>query len=117
MNDLYLDPIAGDVSIKDFSVRIVAGAERVRQQLDIKLKLWSGEWFLDTEFGTPYLEGVLGKQISLNGAVAAIKKSIMEVADVDRITDFRYNFDRRARVLTVNFDCHTPYGIIKVATA
>lgn len=113
MNDLLLDPKTGDLIVDDLCVFIVQGAERVRQNLEVKLRLWTGEWFLDTEFGTPYLEGVLGKRISLNGAIAAIKKSILEVADVDRITDFQYDFNRSARRLTVNFECSTPYGLIK----
>lgn len=92
------------------NLSIVQGAERVRQQLYVKLNLWQQEWFLDTEFGTPYLEGVLGKQITLNGAVAAIKKSILEVADVDSITRFEYTFNRQTRMLDVDFDCHTPFG-------
>ena len=114
MNDLKLDPQTGDLVVDDMCLYIVKGADRVRQNLEIKLKLWSGEWFLDTEFGTPYLEGILGKRVSLNGALAALKKSILEVADVDRITDFQYQFNRSARNLTVNFECHTPYGLIRI---
>ena len=114
MNDLLLDPANGDLQIDMLNLTVVQGAERVRQQLYVKLSLWQQEWFLDTEFGTPYLEGVLRKQITLNGAVAAIKKSILEVADVDSITRFEYTFNRQTRMLDVDFDCHTPFGIIRV---
>lgn len=113
MNDLQLDTLTGDLLVEDLSVFIVKGADRVRQNLDVKLNLWSGEWFLDTEFGTPYLDGVLGKQISLNGATAALKKSILEVADVDRITRFSPRFDRVARRLNVDFECYTPFGLVR----
>lgn len=116
MNDLLLDPDTGDLQIDILNLTVVQGAERVRQQLQIKLSLWTSEWFLDIEFGTPYLQSVLGKQITLNGAVAAIKTSIMEVNDIDQITRFNYSFDRKQRRLTVDFDCHTPYGIIRVTT-
>lgn len=112
MNDLYLDPLTGDIAIDGLNASIVLGAERVRQNLYVKLKLFSGEWFLDTEFGTPYLDSILGKQITLNGAVAALKTSILEVSDVDSITRFDYSFDRAQRKLTVDFDCHTPFGIV-----
>lgn len=117
MDDLQLDPATGDLLIDEMCIYLVKGADRVRQNLDVKLKIWAGEWFLDTEFGTPYLEKILGKQITLNAALAALKKSILEVADVDRITSFKPNFDRRNRRLTVDFECHTPYGLIRTTTA
>jgi len=116
MNDLALDPITNDLAISGLDLYVIKGADRVRQQLLIKLKLWSGEWFLDTEFGTPYIDEILGKRVSLNGAVAAIKRSILEVADVESIESFKYQFDRRTRSLKVDFECKTPYGLIRVNT-
>ena len=114
MNDLELDPITNDLLITGLDLSVIKGADRVRQNVLVKLKLWAGEWFLDTEFGTPYIEQVLGKQISLAGAVAALKKSILEVNDVDRITSFKYSFDRVARSLSVDFECATKYGLIRI---
>lgn len=117
MNDLQLDQKTGDLLIRNLSAFIVQGADRVRQQLEVKLRLWVGEWFLDTEFGTPYLDGILGKQISLNGAIARLKQSILEVADVQNITKMEYSFDRGARKLIVNFECNTPFGIIRATNS
>ncbi len=114
MNDLALDTVTHDLLITGLDLSVIKGADRVRQNVLIKLKLWAGEWFLDTEFGTPYIEQVLGKQISLAGAVAALKKSILEVNDVDRITSFKYSFDRVARSLSVDFECATKYGLIRI---
>lgn len=112
MDDLYIDPITGDLAIDELNLSIVKGADRVRQQLAIKLGLWSSEWFLDTEFGTPYLESILGKQVSINGGITALKKSILEVRDVDKIDSFQYIFDRPTRKLTSDFDCSTKFGIV-----
>lgn len=116
MNDLALDPITGDLALDGLNLFVVTGADAVRQQLDIKLSLWTGSWFLDTEFGTPYLESILGKRVTLNGAVAALKTAIMEIEDVSQITKFNYSFGRKDRKLNVQFECQTPYGLIK-ATA
>jgi len=104
-----LDTSSGDLAL-------LAGAEQVRQQLLIKLRLWTGEWFLDTEFGTPYLPSILGKQLTLSGAIVALRKSIMEVEGVQQIVAFAYRFDNATRVLTVAFSANTPYGIIEVQT-
>lgn len=102
-----------DVSLGD--LLLVDGAEQVRQQLIIKLKLWTGEWFLDTEFGTPYLQSILGKQLTLSGAIVAIRKSILEVPGVRQITAFAYRFDNATRELSVVFSADTPFGIVEVA--
>ena len=113
MNDLLLDD-SHDLDISSGDLKIVTGAARVKQNLLIKLKLWRGEWFLDTEFGTPYLDGVLGKQLSLSGAVAALKQSILEVNDVNAITNFTYQFNRQTRQLDVQFECQTNQGLVTI---
>lgn len=97
-------------------LKLVNGAEQVRQQLLIKLKLWVGEWFLDTDFGTPYLQSILGKQLTLSGAVAAIRKSILEVEGVQQITQFSYTFNNTTRTLSLEFTVSTPYGLVEVQT-
>lgn len=113
-NDLLLDS-SYDLKITNSDLVIITGAERVSQNIEIKLKLWRGEWFLDEEFGTPYMESILGKQVTLNGAVSAIKQSILEVADVNSITEFSYNFIRSERRLSVEFTADTSYGLVTVS--
>jgi len=116
MIDLALDPLTHDLYLTNNDLVLLDGAERVRQHLAIKLKLWQGEWFMDTEFGTPYTAEILGKQISLAGSVAALKASIMAVDGVQSITRFTFDFNRSARALNVEFDVKTPYGLITYAT-
>lgn len=117
MIDFKLDPRTGDLDLSTLDVQLLGGAERVRQQLYIKLNLWVGEWFLDLEFGTPWLEEILGKEgVSISTARAALIDSALEVDGVDDITDFRYDFDTSARKLTVEMDASTSYGIITVST-
>jgi hypothetical protein len=106
-----------DLAIQNNDLIMIDGAERVRQHLQIKLRLWAGEWFLDTEFGTPYLTDILGKQISLGASVAALKKSILEVDGVQTITRFDYTFNRSARNLDVDFDVQTQYGNLNIIKA
>lgn len=115
MLDIQLTPDPEfDLDVSTMDLTLIAGAEQVRQQLEIKLQLWTGEWFLDTEFGTPYMQKILGKQLTMSGAIVAIRKSIMEVKDVRQILEFVYQFDNENRRLRVAFSADTPYGIIEV---
>jgi len=114
--DIALDKVTHDLVLTNNDLVMLDGAERVRQHLAIKLKIWVGEWFMDTEFGTPYLSDILGKQVSLAGSVAALKKSISEVDGVQSITRFEFDFNRSSRSLNVDFDVQTPFGIVTYAT-
>lgn len=114
MIDLLIDNFSDDLILQDNDLVMVNGAEMVRQNISIKLKLFAGEWFLDTEFGTPYLASILGKQISLAAAVAALKASILAVDGVQTITRFDYTFNRSARDLDVSFDVLTPFGNLSI---
>lgn len=107
----------GALVFKDGDVQFVDGAERVRQQLDFILNLWRGEWFLDSQFGTPYVTDVLGKQKNLNSVLAVIRKQIMSVQGVNAITSFEYNFDRPGRTLSVKFTAATVYGLVQYPKA
>ena len=114
MRDIALDT-NHDLLVSGIDLVLVDGAEQVRQQLLIKLKLWQGEWFLDTEFGTPYLQHILGKQLTMSGAIVALRKSIMEVQGVTQITSFDYQFDRATRTIKIQFTVNTPHGLIEVS--
>ena len=57
---------------------------------------------------------ILGKQLTLSGALAALRKSIMEVDGVRQILSFNYSFSNSTRKLTVDFTADTPYGIVEV---
>lgn len=95
------------------NLQYVDGAERVRQQIEFRLSLWRGEWFLDGDFGTPYLQNILGKQLTINGALAAIRSEVMSVEGVTAITNFEYTFDRPNRKLSVQFQASTDYGLVQ----
>lgn len=114
MRDLALS-LDNDLDVSTGDLRLLDGADAVRQQILIKLKLWVGEWFLDTEFGTPYLTDILGKQLTLSGALAAIRASVLEIVDVRQIQGFTYNFSNATRTLSVAFTADTTAGLIEVA--
>lgn len=101
------------IVFKDGDLQYVDGAERVKQQLEFRLNLWRGEWFLDSEFGTPYLQSVLGKSITLNGALSAVRTEILSVDGVTGIVEFDCKFDRQQRTLTIEFTASTSYGIVQ----
>lgn len=77
----------------------------VGQQVASRLKLWKGEWFLDTSDGTPYMQDILGFQSNYD---LEIQSRILGTPNVVEITNYSSSINERA--LTVNATITTSFG-------
>lgn len=84
-------------------------AEAVAQNIYTRLKLWLGEWFLDTNDGTDWLGKCLGKN-TLDSAVAEIRRVILNTDGVEGIVDLTVSNDTASRQVKVQATVKTPYG-------
>lgn len=89
---------------------LVDGAARVAQQVKVTLLTFLGEWFLDTDFGVPYIESILVKNPKMAAINAILRARIIDVPGVNRILTLTPTFDRPARALRVSFEIDTTYG-------
>ena len=83
--------------------------EAVGQSVLTRLRLWTGEWFLNTDEGTPYREQVLGAH-RRQSAGPAIKLRVASTEGVTSVNDFAADYDGEARALTVTAAVDTVYG-------
>lgn len=81
----------------------------VGQAVKTRLLLWLGEWFLNIEEGTPYMQGILGKY-SQAVADTTIQDRVLETQGVTDIQDYQSIKNADARTLTVGFELDTIYG-------
>lgn len=110
--DIQLDPLTHDLVIAPpGDLQLVDGAARVAQQIKVTLLLFLGEWFLDTDFGVPYLEQVLVKNPNFAGVNALLRARILDVPGVTRIVSLSMDMNRQARTLSVTFSAETPFGL------
>jgi len=87
----------------------------VAQLVETRLALWSGQWFLDANEGTPYFGQVLG--MGTGGTYdQAIQQRILATQGVTQIVAYASNLDRASRVLTVTATIDTQYGTAVVTT-
>lgn len=101
--DLKLDD-NNDITIVNGDFALTKNStEMCKQTLGITLKTWKGEWFLDTNFGVPYLQEIIG---------VARKKSVIDkiflsyIADneyVDSINSYSSTEDRDGRYYSATF--------------
>jgi len=88
----------------------VNNPDAVAQAVLTRLRLWRGEWFLDTADGTPWSTEILGKRQRGRNPDAAIKQRILGTQGVNEILSYNSTFDGNTRRLSVNATVGTIYG-------
>lgn len=83
--------------------------EAIAQNIYTRLKLWLGEWYLDTDEGTDWLGKCLGKN-SIDSALLEIKQRILGTTGVNSIQNFSASIEPTSRKLTITGTVNTIYG-------
>jgi len=83
--------------------------EAVSQAVMTRLRLWEGEWFIDLQEGTPYLDGVMGKYTS-DTIDALIKERILNTEGVIEILEYSSSYNPDLRKYTITVKISTIYG-------
>lgn len=112
MYDIALSAHTHDLLIQDGDLLLIDNAERVAQQIKIKLRSFLGEWFLDTTYGVPYWEEILVKSPSLDHVRNILRQQILDVDGVSAVNSIELSLDRQSRKLTVTFEAQTTYGLV-----
>lgn len=73
--------------------------DTVRQRLYIKLKSFKGDWFINTEYGIPYFQNLLGFKIPKASADLIFQTAILEENGVKEITSFTSTLSNRQYTL------------------
>ncbi len=88
MNDLKLNS-NGDLDILGGDLQLLNDeAEVSRQSLQIDLKTFRGEWFLDTSIGVPYLQRLLKKGVSKTFVDNVFIDKVRKAYQIDYINAF-----------------------------
>jgi len=90
--------------------------EAVGQAVQTRLLLWTGEWFLDTDEGTPFMIGILGKH-SKEMADATIQDRINGTQGMVDISDYTSVINGETRQMQVDVSINTIYGPTAVDVA
>lgn len=112
MVDIALHANDHDILIKDGDFLLIDNAERVAQQIKVKLLTFLGEWFLDTTWGVPYLEYILVKQPNQDLIKQILSEQILSVDDVKSLNALELDYQVKVRTLIINYEVSTEYGLI-----
>lgn len=87
----------------------INNAESVGLSVFSRLRLILGEWFLDLDEGTPWIDGILGKT-NRNTINYVITNRILETPNVTGIEDYNVDIDSNNRIVNITVTINTIYG-------
>lgn len=101
--DLLLDEDTHDIIFINGQSPVTQGAAQiVAQRLKIRLQTFLGEWFINTTYGIPYWQRILGKKTSKVAVDRIFQEQIRAERGVVAITQFNSTLSRD-RQYTMNF--------------
>lgn len=101
---------SNDLEISNFDLVLTNDNEGVVQRIKRLLLTTKGEWFLDTDLGTPWLDDILGRKNSLDSIKSVLVNVILKVDSVQKIEDIQLNFDEINRKLNINIAIKDIFG-------
>ena len=99
----------GDYQLNAF---LVNSPDTVGQAVLTRLKLWYGEWFMNTSDGTPYYQDILGRHTNYD---LEIQSRILGTQGVTEILSYSSTVSAD-RHLAVNCTVNTIYGSTSIST-
>lgn len=112
MRNIKIDPVTGGFVLAGGTLVFVDDQDAVAQAIRCALKTFAGEFFLDPSKGVPYIDA--GRNRSTNPLVlgAVIRKVILAVPGVRSVDSLDFNFDRKARKLSIAWAATSIYGAV-----
>ncbi len=76
-------------------LRLISDKEQLAQKLTQRLKLFYGEWFLDTTRGVPYFGNILGERNENNVVVQLLTDEILKESEVTSVFNIQSSLINR----------------------
>lgn len=111
MSDLKLDQ-NNDLDVSTGSPVMVEDADATAQQIRIRLRMFLGEWFLDTRQGMPYFQKIVGKKRRKALIDSIFRKAIATTPGVKSVDSLMQTFDGATRKLIISFSAAFASGQI-----
>ena len=112
--DIKLVPDGSDILIENNTLKYVVDQEEIRQALIERLKLFKGEWFLNTSIGVPYFQEIIGKNRNINSIATIFKNVILQTVGVIKLIEFELSLNDKTRELSLSFGVNTISGFIRI---
>lgn len=116
--------VNGDIEVDNNGkmLLLTTKQELVKQRLQIKLKTFKGEYFLDTSYGIPYRDtgdgkAIIGKGFTQRDIDALYVAAINEDTDVNSIEYFYSEYDSVQRWYNLSFEVRVDDELLRSSSA
>ncbi len=114
--DFLLDQKTNDLVIEDKELKFTTELpQELSQRLGIRLRTFQNEWFIDQDFGVPYMQQIISQTRRKEDVDIIMISEIREEEGVNTVKDFDSTWERDTRVYTFNANITTDSGEIPVA--
>lgn len=103
MSDITMKEDGSGLLITNGDLVLTQGADAVKQHITQRLKMFTGEWFLNLSEGVPYFQNILIKNPNPDVVDGLLKSTILATPGVDELLSFDLDYDAALRKLTVDF--------------
>lgn len=97
--------VGGDYGFAD-------GIQAVKQGIEVRVRLFLGEYWLDTSKGVDWIGKILIRNANPAIVKAEITAAIAATPDVTRVTNVAYTVDAVARTVSITYDVASTEGLI-----
>lgn len=112
VRNFKLDPVTGDLMIAAGNLVLIGDGPAVAQAVGCALRMFLGEWFLDTSRGVPWFQRVLVKSPSANVLRSVFLDVILGVQGVAKVTQLNLQYSKTTRTLSVAWAAITDTGAL-----
>lgn len=110
--DLKLTLDTHDLYWKKGDLSFTFGSCWLRQKIEVKLRFFYQEWFLDTSKGVDYYGMLFVKNPDINAIDNMIKITVLEIEEVLSMLSYQSSYNAALRTMNINFKVNSIYGEI-----
>ena len=100
--DIRLDSETNDLIVEENDLVLNDGQESVRQHLEVRLRTFLGEWFMDRTVGVPYTQQLFAEKIPNTTVIQTVIREEVEktpgVTSLDSIDVEVFKNERRIKI-------------------
>jgi hypothetical protein len=112
--DLLIDQTTNDLALVNGDLIFTqSNPVEVGQRVAMKLRTFEGEWFLDTDYGIPFLDQIINARTKKEVDAIYIGE-IRDEDGVESIISYSSNLDKNTRSYEANVTISTADGIIEI---
>jgi hypothetical protein len=108
-----INPTPGDLALSKEGRMFLRNDKKavVDQRIRVRVQFFKGEWFLNTEAGTPWFQHILDKGVP-DQTIRSVLSQVLKVEDVAEILKLTWTIDPKTRRMTVDFDLKLTDGTL-----